>query len=95
MVTSVAATIDDMTIKFKVAIIDEFSMQTMAEMMEEKTLLDRAFLTSFHPVHANGQESLKRVRMTVMNLYSKVMVRVPESTPKASLIADTNIMRKN
>ena len=47
MVTSVAATIDDMTSKFKVAIIEEFSMQTMAEMMEEKTLLDRAFITSF------------------------------------------------
>ena len=99
---SVAATVADRTGKLKGAIfeirsiIEEYSMQTMGGMMAAKILLKRAILPSFLSGSCNWTGISKKSEDDcdeLIYLFWRVMFKVTESTPKISLIAETNSMR--
>ena len=99
---SVAATVGGRAGRFKGAcfeiksVIEEFSMQSLGGMIAAKTLLERALLPSL--LHGSGNW-IRMTRKTedvcdeLIYLFWRVMLKVPESTPKVALISETATMR--
>ena len=102
LAASIAATINNRSGRFKGAVfetrsvIEEFAMQAMAGMAAAKTLLERALIPSlFHGagnwigINRKTEEKLDDLIL----LFWRVMFKVPESTPKIALMAETGTMR--
>ena len=99
---SVAATVEDRAGKFKGAvfeirsIIEEFSMQSIGGMMAAKILLERALLPSLFSGSCNWTGVKKKTEDQcddLINMYWKVIFKVPDSTLKIGLIAETSTIR--
>ena len=102
LAASVAATVSDRVGKIKGAIfevrsvIEEFTMQSMAGMMAAKTLLERALLPSLLSGACNWtgvRKSTEDECNDMIMMFWKVMLKVPDSTPRISLVAETNTRR--
>ena len=100
---SVAATVASRAGRFKGAIfeirsvIEEFSMESMGGMMAAKTLLERALLPSL----LSGSCNWTGIRKTteddcddLLLMYWRVMMKVPESTPKIGLISESENLER-
>ena len=99
---SVAATVEDRAGKFKGAvfeirsIIEEFSMQSIGGMMAAKILLEKALLPSLLSGSCNWTGVKKKTEDQcddLIYMYWKVMYKVPDSTPRVGLIAETSTIR--
>ena len=76
------------------SVIEEFAMQIMGGMMAAKTLLERALLPSLLPGCCNWTGITKKTEDNCDDLilmYWRVMMKVPESTPKIGLIAELQL----
>ena len=102
LVASVAATVGGRTWRFKGAcfeirsVIEEFTMQSMGGMMAAKTLLERALLPSLLHGAGNWIDMDRRTEDIcddLIYLFWRVMLKVPEGTPKISLISETGTLR--
>ena len=99
---SAAATVKDRAGRFKGAvfeirsIIEEFSMQCIGGMTAAKTLLERALLPSLLAGSCNWTGVRKETEEAcdeLIYLFWRCMFKVPESTPKIGLIAETSTIR--
>ena len=99
---STSATVKDRTGKFRGAVfeirsvIEEFSMKSMGGMMAAKTLLERALLPSLLAGSCNWTGVKKQTEDDcdeLIYLFWRVMFKVPDSTPKIGLIAETSTVR--
>ena len=99
---SVDATVASRASKFKGAlfevrsVIEEFSMQTMGGMMAAKTLLERALLPSLLSGCCNWNGIRKKTEDDIGDLimmYRRVMLKVPEGTPKIGIISESSSLR--
>jgi hypothetical protein len=102
LAASVTATVSDRGGKLKGAIfevwsvIEEFTMQSMAGMMAAKTLLERALLPSLLSGACNWtgvRKSTEDECDDIIMMFWKVMLKVPDSTPRISFIAETATRR--
>ena len=102
LAASVDATVASRAGKFKGAmfeirsVIEEFSMQAMGGMMAAKTLLERALLPSLLSGCCNWTGIRKKTEEDIDDLilmYWRVMMKVPESTPKIGIIAESSSLR--
>ena len=102
MADSVDATVASRASKFKGAlfevrsVIEEFSMQTMGGMMAAKTLLERALLLSllsgccyWNGIRKKTEDDIDDLIM----MYRRVMLKVPEGTPKIGIISESSSLR--
>ena len=99
---SVAATVGRRTGKFKGAafeirsVIEEFSVQAMGGMTAAKVLLERALLPSLLSGACNWTGVMKSTEEecdSMIYLYWRIMLKVPEGTPKVALVAETATLR--
>ena len=102
LAASVAATVADRVGKLKGAIfevrsvVEEFTMQSMAGMMAAKTLLERALLPSLLSGACNWTGVSRRTEDDcddIIMMFWKVMMKVPDGTPRISLVAETSTRR--
>ena len=102
LAASVAATVAERSGKFKGAVfeirsvVEEFSMQTMGSMAAAKTLLERALLPSLLSGACNWTGVQKRTEEECDNMilmFWRVLFKIPESTPKIGIIAETATTR--
>ena len=102
LAASVDATVASRAGKFKGAmfkirsVIEEFSMQAMGGMMAAKTLLERALLPSLLSGCCNWTGIRKKTEEDIDDLilmYWRVMMKVPESTPKIGIISESSSLR--
>ena len=99
---SVAATVNSRAGRFRGAcfeirsVIEEFTMQAMGGMETAKILLERALLPSLLHGAGNWIRMSKKTEDQcddLISLFWRLMFKVPESTPKISLIAETATVR--
>ena len=99
---SVAATVKSRVGRFRGAcfevrsVIEEFTMQSIGGMDTAKILLERALLPSLLHGAGNWIEISKQTEEqcdNLINLYWRLVLKVPENTPKISLISETATMR--
>ena len=78
------------------SIIEEFSMQSMGGMMAANTLLERALIPSLMSGSCNWTGVSKKTEDKcdeLIYMFWRVLFKVPDSTPKVGLIAETNTLR--
>ena len=78
------------------SVIEEFSMQCIGGMMAAKILLERALLPSLLAGSCNWTGIRKHTEEAcdeLIYLFWRCMFKVPESTPKIGLIAETSTIR--
>ena len=102
LAASAAATVEDRAGRFKGAVfeirsvIEEFSMQCIGGMMAAKILLERALLPSLLSGCCNWTGVKKKTEEEcdeLIYLYWRVIFKVPDSTIKIGLIAETSTLR--
>ena len=102
LAASVIATVAERAGKFRGAVfeirsvVEEFSMQTMGSMMAAKTLLERALLPSLLAGACNWTGVNKRTEDEcdgMIQIFWRVLFKIPESTPKIGITAETATVR--